>query len=252
MPPTLPAIPPLLSSYLTLPATQQQPPRLILLTSVLGASTNWLLLRFLHSALASPTPATNTKVIMLSFLRDRVFWVDGAKKLGLDLEKEARWVFLDGLCGRDGVAGLKRELLGGLGKGEGRVLVVVDGVDWLVASAPPSSEAIVVQDILDDIFPSSASGDDGAATTILTLSSLPRPQTPETPLECAHTALLTTLAHRADYVMGLRLLETGVARDCSGVLRVTVGGDGGVEEGEVVYWVGGGGEVRVWERGSRG
>lgn len=59
--------------------------------------------------------------------------------------------------------------------------------------------------------------------------------------------------------MSLRLLDSGVARDVSGVLRITVGGQAEVQEDgdglkwddrEVLYFVGGDGGVRVFERGS--
>ncbi|KAF2196061.1 hypothetical protein GQ43DRAFT_500067 [Delitschia confertaspora ATCC 74209] len=97
---------------------------------------------------------------------------------------------------------------------------------------------------------------------------------PPTPLETASTAFLTRLAHIADRTMSCRLLDTGVARDVSGVLRVTVRekggvsdeagfwtegeelgmgedeGVGGVREGELLYFVGGDGGVRVFERGA--
>lgn len=69
-------IPPLLEPYLALP----QEASLILLTSVLGASTNWLALRFLHSALASPEDE-DVKVVFVSFMRDLAFWKDGSKRL---------------------------------------------------------------------------------------------------------------------------------------------------------------------------
>lgn len=82
-----------------------------------------------------------------------------------------------------------------------------------------------------------------------------------TPLEIDHSAFLLSLAHRADFIMGLRLLDSGTARDVSGVLRVTVGqGDENgeevsshltnVEERELLYFVGGDGVVRVFERGQ--
>ena len=55
--------------------------------------------------------------------------------------------------------------------------------------------------------------------------------------------------------MGLRLLDTGAAKDVSGVLRVTRGPDEGegwgeVDEREVLYFVGGDEGVRVFERGE--
>jgi elongator complex protein 6 len=67
------------------------------------------------------------------------------------------------------------------------------------------------------------------------------------------------LAHEANFIMGLRLLDTGTARDVSGVLRVSVRDDieqGGkniqrrMEEKEVLYFVGGDGGVKVFERGQ--
>ncbi len=68
--------------------------------------------------------------------------------------------------------------------------------------------------------------------------------------------------------MNLRMLETGTARDVSGVLRVTRGADEGTDEDEgddvggrnkgeadlegreLLYFVGGDGGVRVFERGG--
>lgn len=59
--------------------------------------------------------------------------------------------------------------------------------------------------------------------------------------------------------MGLRLLDTGTARDVSGVIRITVGDQlieddrdiqRRVEERELLYFVGGDGGVRVFERGQ--
>lgn len=76
-------IPPLLESYLALPPEAS----LVLLTSVLEASTNWLVLRFLHSALSSSEISSGVetedepKVLLVSFMRDLVFWKENAKRL---------------------------------------------------------------------------------------------------------------------------------------------------------------------------
>ena len=105
----------------------------------------------------------------------------------------------------------------------------------------------------------------------------PHQQYPITELEIAHTTFVTTQAHQACLIMSLRLLDTGVAKDVSGILRVTMGGGGGggrsvatgsngadddhddgdeigksVAEGEWLYLVGraGAGDVRVFERGA--
>ncbi|KLJ10991.1 hypothetical protein EMPG_13716 [Blastomyces silverae] len=84
-----------------------------------------------------------------------------------------------------------------------------------------------------------------------------------TPLEKEHASLVVGMAHQARMVMQLRGLDTGVARDVSGVLRISRGGgwvpetekgDGhshaGLEEKEVLYFVQGDGAVRVFGRGE--
>lgn len=77
-------IPPLLEPYLSLPPEAS----LILLTSVLGASTNWLVLRYLHIALVPPPgieadfeAENEINVVLVSFLRDLTFWREGGRRL---------------------------------------------------------------------------------------------------------------------------------------------------------------------------
>jgi elongator complex protein 6 len=77
-------IPPLLEPYLSLPPEAS----LILLTSVLGASSNWLVLRFLHRALVDQdgapeelSPRGGRKVVLMSFMRDLSFWKENARRL---------------------------------------------------------------------------------------------------------------------------------------------------------------------------
>lgn len=51
----------------------------------------------------------------------------------------------------------------------------------------------------------------------------------------------------------MRLLDTGTAKDVSGVVRITRGGGGlerAIEEHEYLYHVGGDGGVKVFERGQ--
>lgn len=61
-------------------------------------------------------------------------------------------------------------------------------------------------------------------------------------------------AHAADRVVSLRMLDTGTARDVSGVVRVTgergEEGEDGRRDGEWLYFVAGDGGVRVFERGT--
>lgn len=103
-------LPPLLEPYLRLPPETS----LILLTGVLGSTTNWLVQRHLYSLLSATsatTPAeedlgpastenTTGSVVLLSFLRDYTFWKEGVGRLGVDLDAAARkgkLVYVDGL-----------------------------------------------------------------------------------------------------------------------------------------------------------
>lgn len=78
-------LPPLLEPYLALPPEAS----LILLTNVLGASSNWLVLRFLYSSLQTPghdalsdvSSQRESKVLLVSFMRDLAFWRENSKKL---------------------------------------------------------------------------------------------------------------------------------------------------------------------------
>lgn len=69
-------------------------------------------------------------------------------------------------------------------------------------------------------------------------------------------SFLLSTAHQADLVIGLRLLDTGAARDVSGVMRISVNEDNedekerGLEDRELLYFVSGDGAVKVFERGT--
>lgn len=146
---TTPRTPPLLDPYLALPPEAS----LVLLTSVLGATTNWLVLRHLHSLLApgsgddgsSPGGSTTatTAVVLASYMRDLAFWRDGAARLGVDLEalgRRGRFAFVDGLGGgrggeRDAAGDVGRAVDSLLGAGAERVVLVVDQVDLMLAAA---------------------------------------------------------------------------------------------------------------------
>ncbi|KAJ4992729.1 hypothetical protein SVAN01_01775 [Stagonosporopsis vannaccii] len=96
-------IPTLLQPYVQLPREES----LLLLTSTLGASANWLLVRFLCDALSNNTQDGGAdegrNVVLVSWMRDYDFWRQEARKgAGLDLERlrrEKRFAFLDGLSG---------------------------------------------------------------------------------------------------------------------------------------------------------
>ena len=192
-------IPHLLEPYLNLP----EEAALVVLTGVLGASTNWLVLRHLHALLKQQPPSSTTSnsprngnenrdggggggevaVLLVSFLRDFTFWKENLSRLGIDLETAARrgrFGYVDGLSGLftplppqpplgqgqgpqqgrqgwrcvltsaaagdigrmvlEGVEQLKRSssTAGAPGTGETRerkVVVVIDGLDFVLAAA---------------------------------------------------------------------------------------------------------------------
>lgn len=87
--PLQPAIPPLLSPNLSnLPYTS-----LILLTSTLGATTSWLVLRFICAALKSsdygiaydipstPVKHYSQRIVLVSWLRGGTWWKESGRKL---------------------------------------------------------------------------------------------------------------------------------------------------------------------------
>lgn len=105
MPPSS-RIPPLLQPCVRLPKDES----ILLLTSTLGATANWLIIRFLCDALSSTTTtqqdgegAEGANVILVSWMREYEFWKAEARKGGgLDLERakrEGRFAFVDGMSG---------------------------------------------------------------------------------------------------------------------------------------------------------
>ncbi|KAF3802156.1 hypothetical protein GCG54_00012402 [Colletotrichum gloeosporioides] len=263
-------IPHLLEPYLALPPECAQ----ILLTSVLGASTNWLVLRYLYSFLRRPTedaPADDTRVVLVSFMRDFAFWKEGAGRLGLDLEtlgRSGKFVFVDGLSGlfsdatppptkgRRTLRGAKipdvqRELeaaVADVSGGGGKVVLVVDQPDFLLAATGEEVGGLVVKNMLLDLQ------EKVHASVVTVAADEPLIGAQATTLEKEHASFVLGLAHAAEMVVALRLLDTGTARDVSGVLRVTAGGNGDgertVEEAELLYFVGGDGSVKVFGRGQ--
>ena len=147
-----------------------------------------------------------------------------------------------------------------------RVLLVLDGLDFFAAAIGASAREFnefigVVREVCCGIL--SASGLDlqllmtrqHAHQIIVTVSTdFPLLQTPTTPLETNHAALAIGLAHQACVVMALRKLDTGAARDISGIMRITRGAlwesEEMVEEKEMLYFVGVDGGVRLLNRGT--
>lgn len=132
--------------------------------------------------------------------------------------------------------------------------VIVDGLDFLLASQP-GIDAMRLQQFVGNILAMSRS-------VIISCSAdsplLHNRDASASPLEGEHAAFITSAAHQARLVLQLRGLDTGAARDVTGVLRVSNGGNYGdgqdittvPDEGEWLYQCKGDGSVRVWARGE--
>ncbi|KAL9127170.1 MAG: hypothetical protein Q9217_003903 [Psora testacea] len=266
--PSQPYIPPVLSPYLSIFSSGS----LILLTGTVGASTNWLLLRFVAASLKGKGAKRlsdglnlhsnhdgdvgKVSVTLASWLREADFWKDGGRKLGIDFQKVTIIDAFSSNLGLDtnDLAALKKEILRAVGKAkEGpqsdeQVLLILDGLDFLL-----SATACQFQDLLDTVNELR----EHVHSTIVTVSAdspLLQTHASSTPLEVAHAAFGMSLAHQANMVVSVRELDTGGARDVSGVVRINSGGIGKWEdenegeEREYLYNVGGDGGVRVFER----
>ncbi|KAL7267716.1 hypothetical protein RUND412_009684 [Rhizina undulata] len=221
--------------------TLQQTP-LLLLTSVISAPASWLSQAIVAQVL---TASPSSTVIIASWTQDAAFWNEGMKKVGVDLpgmERRARVVFVDGLVGdaKKAVEKVKSEVAR-VGQ---RGTVVLEGLEYLVAAGVTG---------LGEVLEMVGGVQEVAASTIVQTYADTAFMTPHTRLEKDVAALVKTIAHGAGWVCSVRGLETGVARDVGGVLRITRGGgnvDGvvGVEEKEWLWVVGEGGG-RIFDRG---
>ncbi|KAK0655528.1 hypothetical protein B0T16DRAFT_499467 [Cercophora newfieldiana] len=296
-------LPHLLEPYLALPDEAA----LVVLTGILGASTNWLVLRYLYSFLKGSASSSKQQqqqqqqitaqdekevgVLLVSFLRDFGFWKESAGRLGVDLEglaRKGRFGFVDGLGGlfSGGGGGGGDGARGGVGAGVGVSSASAGTGRWTISSPVVAEVGRVLRGAVDDMvakggkvvlvvdqldFLLAAAGGEGGVSgvelrellldlrerthaAVVTLSAdepLIKAQT--TSLEKEHASFVMSLAHEAQTVVGLRLLDTGTAKDVSGVMRITAGGDDSgpaVEERELLFHVGGDGGVRVFERGQ--
>ncbi|KAF5627914.1 uncharacterized protein FTJAE_9044 [Fusarium tjaetaba] len=229
-------IPHLLEPYISLPSESS----LNLVTSVLGASANWLVLRHLYSYLRGSADGDestkDTGVILLSFMRDGAFWREGSTKLGLDLDalsRAGRFTFIDGFSGlhgedKNGVPGtrkertlrstelsdIKREIEGSVADlRASRKILIIDQLDALLAVTDDSTTSLTLQDAVLSLRSL-------VHSTLLTLSAdVPLVATQVTTLEREHASLVLSSAHQADMVLALRMLDTGTARDVSGVAK---------------------------------
>ncbi|KAL5117751.1 hypothetical protein ACEQ8H_004361 [Pleosporales sp. CAS-2024a] len=307
-----------LEPYIRLPRDDS----LLLLTSTLGASANWLTILFLCDALRSTSSTSSREeeedggadpghnVVLVSWMREYDFWKQEARKSGgidLDgLKRQGRFIFVDGLrspCVETTTTTGTSSRRGGGGGGAITTTLPsllhpthVQNTLTAVLSSPPLSphrKSLLVldnPDLLLALTPALPSPPNNPSTTlpslILKLHALPAVShvlthiqadtpllglsTPPQPLQVAQHNFLVKMAHMSRRIVGVRVLDTGVARDVSGVVRVTemrmdwrgigqlgekeqregAAGDGRGKE--FLYQVKGDGSVRVFERGAAG
>ncbi|RDA89015.1 hypothetical protein CP532_0618 [Ophiocordyceps camponoti-leonardi (nom. inval.)] len=250
------AIPLLLQPLLS--PTPSSENSLVVLTSVLGATTNWLVLRYLYALLSDTgTDAQggddgkgrgngkpSASVVLVSFMRDGAFWREGASKLvakekkGLDLislRQSRRFSFVDGLSGLfvspPQAASPDRFLTSpDLSYVMSNIAQALDR-DVDVDDAVPRKVLIIDQiDVLqattclasEAVRSALLSLRERVDATILTLAAddaLIHTQT--TRLEREHASLVLSQAHAARTVVAFRRLDSGPAPDVSGVMRIS-------------------------------
>ncbi|KAL8982410.1 MAG: hypothetical protein Q9205_003070 [Flavoplaca limonia] len=237
--PSQPAIPPALSNLLRLSLSKGS---LSLLTSNLGVSANWIILRQIYTAL-KPRPDQRHEVnavILVSWLRGLDIWKDGARRLSGGMNFIDALLSGIGLKGR-GIGEVEELILKAIDEANAintRVLLVLDGIDFLLAATDTT-----VDDLLDCVL---ELREQVHSTIISASADYPLMQAQRSPLELDHAALVMGLAHEASTIWAVRELDTGSARDVSGVLRITRGpaiemiedaAGLDVEEKELLYFV---------------
>ncbi|KXS96427.1 hypothetical protein AC578_3009 [Pseudocercospora eumusae] len=258
------SLPSALESYLTLPP----PASLILLTSTLACSVNWLTTRFISRALSQdehgPEAEEQVSILLVSWMRDLAFWkTDIRRGTGLDISKLSQanqFAFIDCFSNPSiTIADSEKritEALSSLNQAADRkVLLVLDNPDILLATA--STTTLELNPLLLRLR-------SHVYSTIVTCSadqplvSSATGESPSTPIEAETAAFVTAQAHAARLVLSVRELDTGAAKDISGVLRITKGGEIydldeheiDTKEAELLYLVQRDGNAKVFSRGS--
>ncbi|KAI9757370.1 MAG: hypothetical protein M4579_003484 [Chaenotheca gracillima] len=146
------------------------------------------------------------------------------------------------------------------------IMLILDGLDFLLAASADQPNGPNVNDMLNFV----STLQENFNSVILCISADPPLLTPSFPqlgdlspgpIEMSHTALLTSLMHRASLTLACRELDTGVARDGPGIDETEETSEwANIDEGEFLYLVGGRGEggggrsteggVKIWRRGE--
>lgn len=140
---------------------------------------------------------------------------------------------------------------------DGMPVVVIDGIDFVLASQQPSVSVLSLQNTLATLRTKSQSLVVTCSADGPLLHNHDGVSASTTPLEADHALFVTSMAHQCQWLFQLRGLDTGTAEDVSGVVRVSQGGGEGSEgkdeelvDAEWLYQVKGDGSVKVWGRGE--
>ncbi|KAI7536082.1 hypothetical protein KC331_g11668 [Hortaea werneckii] len=224
-----------------------------------------------------------TAVVLASWMRSEKFWRDELRRTcGLDLAKnkdlQNRYTFLDQLhqpCSPTELetrlqTAVARTSQSSFSSSEGRnsstrpIILVLDNPDVLLAlgltSAQDLSTTLLKLRRMVHATIVTCAADTPILAAAATAASPAGGEGAPTPLEAESAAFAVQQGHSAEVVVSARELETGAAKDVSGVLRVTRGGaafareeEEGVEEVkemEALYLVQRDGNVKVFERGA--
>lgn len=220
---------------------------LSLVTSVLGASASW----YGHALLAKILLGAQAAVIHVSLLHDATFHADCARKWGIDLglaARRGRYAFIDGLFSSapafseraNDIATRIRQCKKAMATGDASGLhLVVENPDVLLAVGGMSAVE-VLNELLDwhEVCVFGLDNPGGAlqwakncarvcvfqlvsSSTVMVNADSALVSRARTRLEKEESAFVVILAHQASTVTSLRMLDTGLASDVSGVLRVT-------------------------------
>ena len=146
-------------------------------------------------------------------------------------------------------------------------VVVLDGIDFILALQQPSISALSLQSTLATLRAKSQSLIVACSADGPLLHSHDGVSTSATPLEADHALFIASMAHHSQWLFQLRGLDTGIAKDVSGVVRVSRGGaeeddnrnedapQGSRQEEDLVdaewlYQLKGDGSAKVWGRGE--
>ncbi|KAF1819206.1 uncharacterized protein K489DRAFT_290607, partial [Dissoconium aciculare CBS 342.82] len=209
-------------------------------------------------------------VVLVSWLRDLAFWKHELRRAaGVEVGKftqDNRFAFVDFLSQQIyDLADQTRLISAAIAQlqqanPDRRVVLLLDSPDVLLATNSTSAQALNTSTLnlraLAHATILSAAADLPLISAAAPSASIHAGQ--PTPLEAECASFVASQAHNARLVMSARELTTGAAKDISGVLRITRGGDTyetqtqmttELREAELQYLVQKDGIVKVFSRG---